>query len=107
MSTSTTPRSTHTAGSAALLLMMSALLSGLLGLVRIKYVNYLFGAGIAQDAYRAAFTWPDLLAYFLVGSAASVSMITMLNRFREQGDDEGADRALSVVLTTMLVVLGT
>jgi putative peptidoglycan lipid II flippase len=97
----------HTAGSAALLLMVSALLSGLLGLVRIKYVNYIFGAGVAQDAYRAAFKLPDLLAYFLVGSAASVSLITMLNRYREAGDDEGADHALSVVTTTMFVVLGS
>ena len=96
---------THTAASAAMLLMASALLSGVLGLVRIKYVNYLFGAGVEQDAYRAAFKLPDLLAYFLVGSAASVSLITMLNRFREQGDDEGADRVLSVVLTTMFAVL--
>ena len=98
---------THTASSAAKLLMMSALLSGVLGLVRIKYINFLFGAGVAQDAYRAAFKWPDLLAYFLVGSAASVSMITMLNRYREAGDEEGGDRALSVVLSTMLVVLGS
>ena len=75
MTTPTPPRatrSTHTAGSAAMLLMMSALLSGLLGLVRIKYINYLFGAGIEQDAYRAAFKWPDLLAYFLVGGASVV-----------------------------------
>ena len=42
------PTRTHTAGSAAILLMASALLSGLLGLVRIKYVNFLFGAGPAQ-----------------------------------------------------------
>ncbi len=101
----TAARRQHTAGSAAILLMGSALLSGLLGLVRIKYINYLFGAGVAQDAYRAAFKLPDLLAYFLVGSAASVSMITMLNRFHEQGDEEGADRALSVVLTTMFAAL--
>jgi len=85
--------------------MMSALVSGLLGIVRLYYINHLFGAGVEQDAYRAAFKFPDLLAYFLVGSAASVSMITMLNRFREKGDDEGADRALSVVLTTMFTVL--
>ena len=105
-STSTPPtRRTHTAGSATLLLMMSALLSGLLGIVRLYYINHLFGAGVEQDAYRAAFKFPDLLAYFLVGSAASVSMITMLNRFREKGDDQGADRALSVVLTTMFTVL--
>jgi putative peptidoglycan lipid II flippase len=90
-----------------MLLMMSAVLSGVLGLIRIKYVNDIFGASVSQDAYRAAFKLPDLITYFLVGSAASVSLITMLNRFREAGDEEGADRALSVVLSTMLVVLIT
>ncbi len=96
---------THTAGSAAILLMLSSFGSGLLALVRIKYVNYLFGAGAAQDAYRAAFKLPDLLSYFLTGGAVAISLITILNRYRERGDDEGADRALSVVLTTMFVVL--
>jgi putative peptidoglycan lipid II flippase len=100
------PARTHTAGSAAMLLMASALLSGLLGLVRIKYVNYLFGAGPAQDAYRAAFALPDLLAYFLIGGAASISVITILNRYAEAGDEAGADRALSIILNNMLVVLG-
>ena len=103
-------RKTHTAGSAAILLMLSSLGSGVLALIRIKYVNYLFGAGAAQDAYRAAFTLPDLINYFLIGGAASISLITVLNRYREAGpnhqpDDAAADRALSVILTTMLVVL--
>jgi putative peptidoglycan lipid II flippase len=88
-----------------MLLMASSLLSGLLALVRIKYVNYLFGAGAAQDAYRAAFKLPDLLSYFLTGGAVAISLITILNRYRERDDKEGADRALSVVLTTMFVVL--
>ena len=101
------PQGGHTAGSAAVLLMLSSLLSGVLALVRTKYVNFLFGAGIAQDAYRAAFKLPDLLNYFLIGGAASISLITVLNRYREAGDEEGADRALSVILCTMLVVLGT
>jgi putative peptidoglycan lipid II flippase len=85
--------------------MASSFGSGLLALVRIKYVNYLFGAGAAQDAYRAAFKLPDLLSYFLTGGAVAISLITILNRYRESGDEEGADRALSVVLTTMFVVL--
>jgi len=85
--------------------MASALVSGVLALVRIKYINVLFGAGVEQDAYRAAFKLPDLVSYFLVGSAASVSLITLLNRYRVANDDEGANRALSVVLSTMLVVL--
>ena len=86
--------------------MMSSLASGVLALIRIKYVNYLFGAGVAQDAYQAAFTLPDLLNYFLIGGAASISVITILNRYREAGDEAGGDRALSVILTTMLAVLG-
>jgi putative peptidoglycan lipid II flippase len=89
-----------------MLLMVSALLSGLLALARIKIVNHLFGAGLAQDAYRAAFRLPDLINYFLIGGAASISVITILNRYRESGDDAGGDRALSVILSTMLVVLG-
>lgn len=106
MPASPAPRKrTHTVGSAAILLMLSSFGSGLLALVRIEYVNYLFGAGAAQDAYRAAFKLPDLLSYFLTGGAVAISLITILNRYRERGDDEGADRALSVVLTTMFVVL--
>lgn len=86
--------------------MASSVLSGVLALLRIKYVNYLFGAGVAQDAYRTAFGLPDLLNYFLIGGAASISLITILNRYRETGDERGGDRALSIVLCTMLVVLG-
>jgi putative peptidoglycan lipid II flippase len=85
--------------------MLSAIGSGLLGLVRIKVINQLWGAGPEQDAYQAAFKLPDLLAYFLIGGAASISLITILNRYRERGDEDGGDRALSVILTTMLVVL--
>jgi putative peptidoglycan lipid II flippase len=100
------PSASHSAYSATLLLMLSTVLSGALALIRIKYINFLFGAGIAQDAYRAAFKLPDLLAYFLIGGAASISLITVLNRYHEVGDEEGGDRALSVILTTMLIVLG-
>ena len=102
---SASKKRTHTAGSAAMLLMASSLLSGVLALLRTKYINHLFGAGIEQDAYRAAFALPDLLAYFLIGGAASISVITILNRYREQGDATGEDRALSVILNNMLVVL--
>jgi len=86
--------------------MFSSLASGVLALVRIKYVDLIFPPGVEQDAYRAAFTLPNLINYFLIGGAASISLITVLNRYREAGDDEGGDRALSVILTTMLLVLG-
>jgi putative peptidoglycan lipid II flippase len=95
----------HTAFSATLLIMASTLLSGVLGLVRQKYINKIFGAGPATDAYNAAFQLPDMLSYFLVGGVASISLISILNRYRQAGDDEGADRALSIVLNAMMLVL--
>jgi putative peptidoglycan lipid II flippase len=96
----------HTAYSATLLLMASSVLSGLLGLARTKYIAHVFGAGSATDAYNAAFNLPDMINYFLVGGVASITLVNILNRHREAGDEESADRALSVVLVAMTVVLG-
>lgn len=99
------PATSHSALSATLLLMVSTILSGVLGLVRTKYISRIFGAGPVTDAYNAAFQLPDMLAYFLVGGVASISLVTILNRYREANDDTGADRALSIVLNAMVVVL--
>src|ERR1700712_4333385 len=100
------PSATHTAFSATLLIMGSTLLSGMLALVRQRYINRTFGAGPATDAYNAAFQLPDMLSYFLVGGVASISLITILNRYREKGDEAGADRALLIILNGVAVVFG-
>lgn len=100
------PSASHSAFSATILLMLSSLLSGVLALVRIKYINYIFGAGPQTDAYNAAFELPDMLAYFLVGGVASISLVTILNRYQAAGDEEGGDRAISVILNAMMMVLG-
>jgi len=97
----------HSASSATVLLMLSSVLSGVLGLVRTKYIAYIFGAGRTTDAYNAAFNLPDMINYFLVGGVASITLVSMLNRYREAGDEEGADRALSVILLAMIAVLGS
>jgi len=96
----------QTAFSATLITMASTLLSGLLGLARTWYINRTFGAGPATDAYNAAFQLPDMLSYFLVGGVASISLITILNRYREKGDESGADRALLIVLNGVAALLG-
>ena len=85
--------------------MASTLLSGILGLVRTKYIAYLFGAGAVTDAYYAAFQLPDMINYFLIGGVVSTSLVTMLSRYQKAGDEAGADRALSAVLNAMLLVL--
>jgi putative peptidoglycan lipid II flippase len=100
------PSHRHTAFTATLLLMISAFLSKIIGLVRVKYVAYLFGRGAAADALNAAFQLPDMISYFLVGGAASITFVTILSRYRDTGREAEGERAMSVILTVMACVLG-
>lgn len=97
----------HTAFSATLLLMAAALLSRIIGLVRIKVIAYLFGATWLTDAYVAAFQLPDKLSYFLVGGTASIAFVTILSHYREQGREKEGEEALSAIMSVMLLVLGS
>lgn len=100
------PSHRHSPFSATVLLMASTTLSRVIGLVRVKYIAWLFGRTPAADAFYAAFQLPDMISYFLVGGAASIVFVTMLSRYREQGREEEGERAMSVILTTMVLVLG-
>jgi putative peptidoglycan lipid II flippase len=101
------PSHAHTAFTATVLLMTSTFLSRIIGLVRVKYIMWLFGSGMSADALNAAFVLPDMISYFLVGGAASITFVTILTRYREQGREEEGHRSLSVILTTMYLVLGS
>jgi putative peptidoglycan lipid II flippase len=95
----------HTVFSATLLLTASALLSRIMGLGRDKFIAWLFGAGPQTDAYVAAFQLPEMLNYFLVGGTASITFVTILSRYRERGEASEGQRAMSAILTAMLIVL--
>ena len=86
--------------------MASTFLSRVIGLVRVKYIVWLFGRGAQADAFNAAFVLPDMISYFLVGGAASITFVTILTRYREQGREAEGERSLSAILSTMYVVLG-
>ncbi len=86
--------------------MVSTFLSRTIGLVRVKYIVWLFGRGAQADAFNAAFVLPDMISYFLVGGAASIAFVTILTRYREQGREAEGDRSLSVILSTVYLVLG-
>ena len=100
------PERKQTVFAATLLLMLSGFLSRIIGLVRIKYIAWLFGSGMEADALTAAFVLPDMLSYFLVGGAASISFVSMLTRYRETGREAEGERSLSIILNTMYLVLG-
>ena len=86
--------------------MASTFLSRIIGLVRVKYIVWLFGSGVQADALNAAFVLPDMISYFLVGGAASITFVTILTGYRETGREAEGERSLSVILTTMYLVLG-
>jgi putative peptidoglycan lipid II flippase len=100
------PSHKHSVFSATILLMTSTFLSRIIGLVRVKYIAWLFGSGLQADALTAAFVLPDMISYFLVGGAASISFVSMLTRYRETGREAEGERSLSVILNTMYIVLG-
>ena len=100
------PSHSHTAFSATVLLMATAIVSRLIGLVRVKYIAMVFGRGMQADAFIAAFQLPDMIAYFLVGGAASITFVTILTQYRDTGREAEGMRSLSVILTTMVLVLG-
>ena len=100
------PSHAHSIFSATVVLMVSTFLSRIIGLVRVKYIVWLFGRGVEADALNAAFVLPDMISYFLVGGAASITFVTILTRYREEGRDAEGERSLSVILSTMYLVLG-
>lgn len=100
------PSHAHTAFSATLILMISTALSSVFGMLRNMYIAWLFGRGMEADAFLAAFQLPDMIAYFLVGGAASISFVTILTRYRNEGREHEGERSLSVILTTVFLVLG-
>ena len=82
------------------------MLSRVIGLVRVKYIALAFGRDTNADAFLAAFQLPDMIAYFLIGGALSITLVTMLTRYRDTGREAEGERTLSVILSTMLLVLG-
>ena len=53
----------------------------------------------------AAFRLPDLMNNFLVGGAVSITFVTILNRYRERGEEDEGERVLFIVFNLMVIVL--
>jgi putative peptidoglycan lipid II flippase len=102
------PRATRFYG-AAVLLAASVLLSRLLGFLREVVLAARLGAGPEADAYQAAFQLPDVLNYFLAGSALSIAFIPFYTRMRADSGAAAGERLFAVVLGTMtaLAVVAT
>lgn len=94
----------------AFLLVITALIGQLLGLLRTKLVNANFeatGAG-STDAYFAAFTIPDLFFYTLAAGVLGVAFIPVLADRLQRGDKKAmwelSSSLLNLLSIAMLVV---
>jgi putative peptidoglycan lipid II flippase len=81
------------------------LLSRLLGLLRDVIISAQFGTSPALDAYRAAFTIPDLIYLVVAGGALGSAFIPVFSARLAGGHEEGAWRLASGVLNLALAGL--
>jgi putative peptidoglycan lipid II flippase len=81
------------------------LLSRVLGLVREIMISSRFGTDVALDAFRAAFTIPDLIYLVVAGGALGSAVIPIFSEYLTHGDEAGAWRLASGVLNLALVGL--
>jgi putative peptidoglycan lipid II flippase len=92
---------------AAGLLMLTMVVSRLLGYVRDIVIYTQFGQGSLTDAYNAAFSIPDFLYMLLVGGALSSAFIPVFSGYLATGKAEEGWRAASIIFNTIMVLLLT
>jgi putative peptidoglycan lipid II flippase len=103
------PSHQHTELSATMLLMVTVMLSRVIGYLREAYIAWAFGAGLNTDAYVGAFNLPDFLNYILAGGTASITFISIYTRYTSRGRNKEAQDAFNSTITIMtsVVCLGT
>jgi len=89
---------------AAVVVVLGFLASGVLGLVRTWIFSVTFGASESLDAFYAAQRLPETLFVLVAGGALGSSFIPVFERFLARGDDAGAWRLASAVLSCVGVI---
>lgn len=95
-------------GSAAMLLVGSALLAQVLGFLRTKLVNANFPAigPNSTDAYFAAFNIPDFFFYTVAAGALGVAFMPILSDHLARGDKKGMWELSSSLLNMLSIIMG-
>jgi len=100
------PRNTYKKiGIATVIMMASIFLSRVIGYVRELVIAAAAGADTAVDAYRVAFSLPEILNHVLASGFLSVTFIPIFSKYLSEDDEAGAWNIFSVILTTFGVLL--
>lgn len=92
---------------AAGIVSVAVMSSRVLGLVREQVFAAMFGAGKLLDAFLAAFQIPNLLRDLFAEGALSTAFTTTFAKTQEKEGNERAWELASVLISTLIVVLGT
>jgi putative peptidoglycan lipid II flippase len=87
------------------IVMVSVLLSRILGFFRDWTVAHQIGSNAITDAYYAAFTLPDFLNYLVAGGSLSLTFIPILTRCIAEKRDKDGWRVFSTAITFMGILL--
>lgn len=90
---------------ATILLLVLALLSRVLGLVREMVIAWRFGASAETDAFFVAFSLPYAF-YAVVGGSLTAVIVPLLAEYEAKGQHEEAMRTASLVINTVLLAIG-
>ena len=92
---------------ASLVMTAAAVVSRVLGWIRLLVIGAQFGATSQLDAYLAAFRIPDAIFQLVVAGALSAALIPVYAGYRARGeDDEGWQLASSVINLVVLALAG-
>lgn len=89
---------------AAGILMITMMLSRVLGFARDITISSIFSAGRYADVYVAAFTIPDLIYFALVGGALSSAFIPVFSGYLANKQEEDAYTVASTILNLVSIV---
>jgi putative peptidoglycan lipid II flippase len=83
----------------SVIIALSFVLSGALGVIRQAIIGGAFGAGSALDAFYAAYRIPEMLFTLVAGGALGSAFIPVYSRYLGRDDLAGAWRLASAVMT--------
>lgn len=90
----------------ASLISLATMASRILGLVREQVVAFLFGAGVATDAFNVAFRIPNLLRDLFAEGAMSAAFVPTFTETLTKRGEEEAWRLANLVMNALLVIVG-
>ncbi len=85
----------------------ATIISRIMGMVRDMVVSRLFGAGLATDAFFAAFQIPNMLRRFFAEGALTAAFVPTFSEYYTQRDEQEARDLANCCFTLLTITMAT